>query len=148
MIPMNEARGGRTLYEAYVASMPPRVLLAEDDPELRRLIASELRRDGITVIEARDGHELVELLAEDLGSVAPDVVVSDLRMPGPSGLDALDLLRRTGGGPAFVLITAFGDEAIHEQAARLGAAAVFDKPFDLDDLTTALVAITRENRGR
>ncbi len=64
-----------------------------------------------------------------------DVVVSDIRMPGASGLDLLAGLRRDDWTTPVVLITAFGDPGgRHAEAYRLGADAVLDKPLDVDDL--------------
>ncbi|WP_437324805.1 response regulator [Sorangium sp. So ce381] len=114
-----------------------RVLLAEDDRELRLLLATALRRDGYEVLEAHDAKHLLELMGEALvsGNGAPvDVVVSDIRMPGASGLDLLAGLRRDDWTTPVVLITAFGDPETHAEAYRLGADAVLDKPLDVDDL--------------
>jgi DNA-binding response OmpR family regulator len=93
------------------------------------------------VIEARDGQELL-LAIERLkaGSVRPAMVVSDVRMPGYSGLDLLAILRCASWTLPVVLITAFGDEDTHAEARELGAIAVLDKPFDLDDLRAVVRA--------
>jgi DNA-binding response OmpR family regulator len=124
---------------------PPRVLLAEDDAELRRFLATTLRRDGYEVIEAKNGDELLSLIGSQILSPldrpAIDLVVSDIRMPGQSGLRVLASLRRADWGTPVVLITAFGDRETHEEARRLGAVAVFDKPFDIDDLRTVVMNV-------
>lgn len=122
---------------------PPRIVLAEDDPELRRLIGSVLRRDGYDVLELVDGAQLLEYLVRqsDRNADAPDLIVSDIRMPGCTGLDVLAGVRRRDWATPVVLITAFGDRDTHEEAERLGAVAVFDKPFDLDDLRTAVLNV-------
>lgn len=122
-----------------------RVLVAEDDSEMRSLIATALSADGFDVIEARDGRELAELVAAMTppGSrlEPPDVIVSDIRMPGPSGLDGLAMLRESTWSVPVIVITGFGDLATHDEARRLGAAIVLDKPFDLDVLRTAVLAL-------
>jgi CheY-like chemotaxis protein len=115
-------------------NLPPLVFLAEDDPELRELLARRLRRLGCDVIELRSGSELLEQLKGAPVLDPPDLVISDQRMPGATGLDVLSTLRATGVSAPFVLITAFGDPELHAEARRRGAAAVFDKPFELDDL--------------
>ena len=63
-----------------------------------------------------------------------DVVVSDVRMPGWSGVNVLLTMRHQADPCPIVLITAFGDERLHEQAMKAGAFAILDKPFELDDL--------------
>lgn len=126
----------------FVDNARPRVLLADDDRELRGLLAAALRKDCYDVTEARDGRELLQCLATDRlrGNDSPafDLVISDIRMPGRSGIEVLAGLRMTDWATPFILTTAFGTEETHEEARRLGAVAVFDKPFDVDDLRTIL----------
>lgn len=115
-----------------------RVLVAEDDDELRGLITRTLRKSGFDVIETSDGAALLdragETLLTDHTSSSIDLIVSDIRMPGWSGLDVLAGLNHAGVRIPMVLITAFGGDDTHQQATRLGAAAVVDKPFDMDHL--------------
>jgi DNA-binding response OmpR family regulator len=115
-----------------------RVFLAEDDLQLRQLIAQSLRRDGHFVLEARDGAGLIS----DLGHVfwgdhvdpEHSLIISDGRMPGRGGLAILHGIRKFPWCPPFILITAFADEQTRAEAHRLGVYQVFDKPFDLDEL--------------
>ena len=122
-----------------------RILLAEDDHEMRNLLASRLRKDGFEVLEACDGGELsslIDAVNEDrllTSNAIVDLVISDARMPHRSGLDALQGLRETDAKTPFILITAFGDTHTHSEAFRLGINAVFDKPFEVDDLCTAVI---------
>lgn len=114
---------------------PPHVLLAEDDPQLRRLVGDALRERGLVVLEVASGGGLLQTLGSCLlGELRPpDLVLSDQRMPGTTGLEVLEGLRRARWELPFVLFTAFGDPALLERAARLGATVV-DKPCDVDDL--------------
>ncbi len=120
---------------------PTTIFLAEDDEDMRNLIGEGLRSDGYEVVEAKDGAELLELLSDafDHPLRRPDVVVTDVLMPGFSGLGVLSTLRRSRWNVPVVLITAQRDSSVRTLAARLGAAAVFWKPFDLDDLRTAIL---------
>ena len=117
---------------------PGRVLLAEDDLELRSLIAMVLRRNGFQVEMATDGSEALERLASTvLGRTSgrsPDLLITDYRMPKFDGLDVIEALRLVGVRTPIILITAFGDAATHARAQALGVTAVLDKPFDLQDL--------------
>lgn len=120
---------------------PARLLLAEDDLELRELLAFVLRSDGHEVVEARDGHELLEILSGSaLGNADSGfaLVVSDVRMPGLTAFDVLGRLQRALTDTPVILITAFGDRTTHLRAQRMGACRVFDKPFDFDDLRAAV----------
>ena len=116
------------------------VLVAEDDDELRRLMVDVLNRDGYHVIAVADGAELFEFMIDALcGSrTEPDVIVSDIRMPGFSGLDVLKHLRTADAHAPVVLITAFPTDETRRRAQELGAVALLDKPFDLDDLVHAV----------
>ena len=116
----------------------PHVLLAEDDKEMRSLLAVALRRAGYGVTECSNGIELLEHLGSfilpDEDYEVIDLVISDIRMPGVTGLEILEGLSRHGSFPPFILITAFGDVETHARAKYWGALATFDKPFDVDDL--------------
>ena len=125
------------------AKRPPCILVAEDDEDIRTLIAVALRRDGYDVVEAKSGAELLEHIGSSMlfgeSCPAPDVIVSDVRMPGFTGLEVLAGLRDANWQTPILLITAYGNEDTYEEAQRLGASGVFDKPFDIDDLRTAIV---------
>jgi CheY-like chemotaxis protein len=137
--------GANPLQRTFV---PARILLAEDDRELRALIASALRDDGFEVVAVEDGNTLVDHLADGMAADGSldgyDLIISDIRMPGFTALEIMTGLRRLLASTPIVLITAFGDPKTHERARRLGAAAVFDKPFDVDELTRAVVKLLEE----
>jgi DNA-binding response OmpR family regulator len=119
-----------------------RVLLGEDDAEMRSVLAEALRDAGYTVVESADGMNLLTrlsslLLSPEVASRDPehfDLIISDIRMPGVTGLSILEGVQLFDGFPPMILITAFGDEETHVEARRLGVAAFFDKPFDVDEL--------------
>lgn len=130
------------------------VLLAEDDEELRRLLARKLRRCGCEVIEARNGAQLVELVFERAVEPLPDsmepaaLIITDHRMPGRTGLEVASLLRSVNWATPLIVISAFTDAKTRDEAQRLGVTAVFDKPFDLDELTRyACEAMGMERAG-
>jgi CheY-like chemotaxis protein len=133
----------------------PCVVVAEDDGEFRRLLAEVLWREGYRVIEASDGYDLMHQIVIHIVSNERhdplDLVVSDVRMPGSSGLDVLSCARTAGYSVPFILITAFGDGEIHSRARSLDAAAVLDKPFDVPDLVElvrVLAPIDEEPLGK
>ncbi len=117
---------------------PTSVLLAEDDIELRKLIAATLRADGYEVVEVANGMELLDALELMVGRQLPYAIVSDIRMPMLSGMDVLAVIRASATEVPVVLITAFGDVDTHLEAHDLGAVAILDKPFDMSALTTLL----------
>lgn len=115
---------------------PRTILLAEDDREMRAMLAKALRQAGYRVQECPDGLHLLDLLGAILflhkGGETIDLIVSDVRMPGASGQEILEQFHNCQGFPPMILITAFGDEQAHVKAEWFGAAAMFDKPFDVD----------------
>jgi two-component system, response regulator, stage 0 sporulation protein F len=125
--------------EATPRSAKPRILLAEDDDEMRTLVAGALRADGHDVVEVGDGGRMLVRLARGylVGSTPYDLLVSDIRMPVCSGLQILESLRLARWPTPAILMTAFGDEQTRARAEVLGA-VIFMKPFDMDDLRTAV----------
>jgi DNA-binding NtrC family response regulator len=117
----------------------PMVLLAEDDDDLRELLAARLQREGLRVVEVEDGFELRDYLdlcrpGGDLSE--PDLVITDIRMPGESGPEAL-------AHSAFLhapvmIISGFVGPELRSVAATAGVAAIFEKPVDLDLLMVAI----------
>jgi CheY-like chemotaxis protein len=118
-----------------------RILVAEDNDAMLRLITRRLQSDQHEVLQARSGHELmhwVELSAKRDAVPLLDLVVADHRMPGPTGLQCLLEFRSRGGSAPWILISAFGDAQLHEAALAGGARAVLDKPLDFQQLRTAV----------
>jgi CheY-like chemotaxis protein len=114
------------------------ILLAEDDMEMRLLLSLTLQKEGYSVIECNDGVNLsaqLESLLNGEIDVEYDLIVTDIRMPGVSGLEVVQGLAGLPGCPLIILITAFGNPETHEPAHQLGVAAVLDKPFEIEDFT-------------
>lgn len=116
------------------------VLVADDDDDMRGLVVNMLHAHGCATREAHDGAQLLDLLEEaiDDPSLCPDVLITDVKMPRLSGLGVLDALRRADWTVPVVVMTAVRDESIETVAMRLGAVGVLHKPFDPDDLMTAV----------
>lgn len=115
-----------------------RILLVDDEPEIRRLLSRHLQRLGYTVREAGDGEEAVALATAEI----PDVVITDMAMPRLNGLDLLEQLRSMDPGLPVIVLTGHGSFDNVIAAMRRGAA--FDylvKP--LQDLTVLEVAVAR-----
>ena len=134
----NSKHHGKELSQEVAADrVAPRILLAEDDDEMRRLLAHSLSEEGYEVTQCHDGGEFLVRLQSfivDKHSVDFDVIVSDIRMPGLTGLEILEELHECKEFPPMILITAFGDEDTHARAKKFGVAAIFDKPFEIDVL--------------
>lgn len=130
--------------EHYVKPKRPKVLLAEDDEDLRDLIVMALESDGYEVVQAQDGAQLLKLIYAQLtdapaGTRPPALIISDIMMPGLSGLSVLSALRQADTKIPVVLMTGSTDSERHAEACRLGASAVFQKPFEAHDLRMAVL---------
>ncbi len=123
-----------------------RVLVAEDDREMRRLVVEALQKDGHQVTEAADGGRLLVRLAEefdhDRSLAAIDLVVSDIRMPICNGLDLVERMFQARWRVPWILMTAFGDDEIRRRAEAVGA-LLLDKPLSLEQLREAVARLAR-----
>lgn len=121
-----------------------RILVAEDDPEMRRLLTEALRKDRHDVIEAEDGGSLAVKIAQEfhrrfsLNEI--DVIVSDVRMPGCNGLELAEKLAEDGWKIPYLLLTAFGDEETRRRAGRIGA-VLLDKPVALESVRATVLRL-------
>ncbi len=111
----------------------PLVLVADDDPDVVAILDDALVRLGYRVIRARDGIDAMQQLARADGQHV-DVLVTDIMMPRASGLDLIRSITAEQAPRAVIAVSAFGDRHVRAEARELGAHAVFDKPFHLDDL--------------
>ena len=123
------------------SASPSTILVADDDEDMLALVSMFLRTDGYTVLEARDGQDLLEQLQNAIAnpSARPDVVVADIMMPRLSGLGVLDALRRAQVHVPVILMTVLTDHSVNVVARRLGAVGVLHKPFDAAALRAAVV---------
>jgi DNA-binding response OmpR family regulator len=123
--------------ESLAPVLDGQVLIAEDDRDMRALLEARFRHAGIEVDLVADGSQLRDRLFNGHPWL-PQVLVSDVKMPGASGLEVLQQLRARDAEVRVVLITAFGDARTHRRAEKLGAEAVLDKPFDVGELLTVV----------
>ena len=115
-----------------------RVALADDQVLVRAGLRALLERHGIVVaFEASDGHDLLDRLASE----SVDVVLSDIRMPGVDGIDALLRLRERGDATPMLLLTTFDDSDLLLRAAEAGAQGFLLKDAAPEDLRDAIVRV-------
>lgn len=106
------------------------ILVVDDELDLREIIASEFEFQGATVYQAENVAAAVKILEDN----HIDLVISDIRMPGATGIDLLDIVKTKNiSVPPVILITGFADITL-EDAFNRGAEALINKPFKLDDL--------------
>ena len=111
---------------------PPRVLIVEDDDELRGVIAAALTAAGYEAVEAADGAAAIAASNER----DPNVILLDLAMPGLSGQAFAETYRRRQGRAKIVVMS--GTATAGETSARIQAQVFLSKPFDLEKLLGAV----------
>jgi DNA-binding response OmpR family regulator len=115
--------------------MTVRVLVVEDDRELRKLIGVAMAGEGYLVTEAVDAPAMLRAVLPERESPdeAFDLIITDVWMPGQSGLDALARLREGGCHTPVVVVSSFPSEVVKRRVLELGGVLV-GKPFSLDNL--------------
>ncbi|HAM02173.1 MAG TPA: DNA-binding response regulator [Acidimicrobiaceae bacterium] len=120
-----------------------RLLVAEDDPGLRSVLERGLRESGYVVDAVADGTQALEYLR----SYDYQVAVLDWRMPGASGLEVLQALRRRGSSVPVLMLTAKDTAADRVTGLDEGADDYLVKPFDFSELLARLRALQRRPRA-
>src|SRR3954470_16487317 len=113
---------------------PARILIVDDDHGQRSLLESFLRSQGYATQAAASGEAALQLLSED----GFDLMISDVRMPGMSGLETLRRVRQKNLMLPVLLVTAFADIRSAVTAMRDGAVNYLAKPIDLEELITSV----------
>lgn len=116
----------------------PHILIVDDDPDIRRLVAEFLSNEGMTVDEAADANAMDAVLALR----SPDLLILDLMLPGEDGLSICRRLR-TGGGPAILMLTAKSEEIDRVVGLEMGADDYLAKPFGPRELLARIRAVLR-----
>ena len=115
-----------------------RVLIADDDADVREVLVESFREAGFDVLEASNGLEALLCVKRD----RPDAVVLDLMMPRLGGVEALKRIHAFNPGIRALVVTGAIDAELHRQATAAGAAGVFAKPVAASTLVAALAGPT------
>jgi two-component system KDP operon response regulator KdpE len=122
--------------------LPARILVVDDDSQIRRAFRTILAGQGCTVIEARDGYEAIEEIKAD----CPDLVLLDINMPGIDGLETCREIREFSD-VAIIVVTVRGDEQDKVFALDAGANDYIVKPFGSQELLARIRAAARRSPG-
>lgn len=119
-----------------VLGRPPRILLAEDDDELRWALAGALAAAGFSIEQVTTSDELLDRFADAVVTLdsQPDVVISDIRMPGYNAVNVISGLRDAGCRTPVVFISAFDDARLDERLKSIDLATFLRKPLRVPDL--------------
>ena len=116
-----------------------RIVIADDDADIRELVVFKLRHAGHDVVPVGDGAAAIEAC----GTERPDLVILDVMMPGMSGLDAARVIRadNTFDGLPIIMLTARAQDSDIEQGFDAGAEDYIVKPFSPRDLASRVDAV-------
>ena len=114
--------------------MSTRVLIADDEKNMRWVLAQALEKDGFEVAQAVDGKEALSAVAEQ----EPDIMILDHRMPKPDGMEVLRRLRSKDHLFPIIMLTAHGNVETAVEAMKAGANEYLTKPFDLEELKLSI----------
>jgi len=123
----------------------PRILVCDDEGDIRQLIRQMLERQGFEIAEAQSGGQALEMLR----SQTFELLLLDFQMPNMSGLELLEAIRPVRPSLKVIMISGTADGALRRQALSLGAIECLSKPFDLGTLTSLIKkAMGRSVGGR
>ena len=108
----------------------PMILIVEDEAKMRRLLELDLTDAGLQTISAPDAETGLKLFREN----APDLIVTDLKLPGKSGLEFLQAVKHANSAMPIIVMTAFGTVETAVEAMKAGASDYVLKPFSLAEM--------------
>ncbi|QJD58803.1 sigma-54-dependent Fis family transcriptional regulator [Pseudomonas sp. gcc21] len=120
------------------------ILLVEDDSGLRELLQEELEAEGYTVTACGDAESGLRVLREDI----PDMLISDLRLPGADGLSLLPAISELTPRPTVLIITAFGSVQQAVESLKAGADDFLTKPLEMDHFLLSVSRLLENRRLR
>lgn len=120
-----------------------RILVVDDEPQIRRSLQVSLEEKGYNVVLADDGEKAIHLLNER----PPDVIVMDLLMPGMDGIELTQRIRKQSTVP-IIFVSAIGEERRKVEALEQGADDYVTKPFGMEELLARIRSLLRRVAGR
>ncbi|MFD1397582.1 response regulator [Kroppenstedtia eburnea] len=112
-----------------------KVLVVDDQYGIRILLTEVFSREGINIFQAANGKLALEIIRKE----KPDLILLDMKMPGMDGLELLRQLKKEQTDAIVIMMTAYGELDMVEEATKLGARAHFTKPFDVMELRTEVI---------
>ncbi|MBX5436129.1 MAG: response regulator [Alicyclobacillaceae bacterium] len=110
--------------------MPKKVLVVDDQFGIRMLLQEALGKEGHQVFQAPNGPAALDIIRRE----NPDLILLDMKIPGMDGLEILRNIRKLNVDVKVIMMTAYGELDLIQEAMELGALAHFTKPFDIDEL--------------
>ncbi|KRD82983.1 two-component system response regulator [Bacillus sp. Root147] len=110
--------------------MAEKILIVDDQYGIRILLTEVLQKEGYTTFQAANGFQAIDITKEQ----APDLVLLDMKIPGMDGIEILKRLKQYDETIKVIIMTAYGELDMIQEAKDLGALTHFAKPFDIDEI--------------
>lgn len=110
--------------------MGNKLLIVDDQYGIRLLLHEIFKKEGYEVFQAANGFQAIDIVVKD----CPDLVILDMKIPGMDGVEILKRIKEINKEIKVILMTAYGELDIIEEAKKLGALRYFPKPFDIDEI--------------
>ncbi len=107
-----------------------KLLIVDDQYGIRLLLHEIFKKEGYEVFQAANGFQAIDIVVKD----CPDLVILDMKIPGMDGVEILKRIKEINKDIKVILMTAYGELDIIEEAKKLGALQYFPKPFDIDEI--------------
>jgi two-component system response regulator (stage 0 sporulation protein F) len=107
-----------------------KILIVDDQYGIRILLTEVLQKEGYTTFQAANGFQAIDITKEQ----APDLVLLDMKIPGMDGIEILKRLKQHDEAIKVIIMTAYGELDMIQEAKDLGALTHFAKPFDIDEI--------------
>nr|WP_088042018.1 response regulator [Bacillus sp. EAC] len=107
-----------------------KLLIVDDQYGIRLLLHEIFKKEGYEVFQAANGFQAIDIVIKD----CPDLVILDMKIPGMDGVEILKRIKEINKEIKVILMTAYGELDIIEEAKKLGALRYFPKPFDIDEI--------------
>jgi two-component system response regulator (stage 0 sporulation protein F) len=117
-------------------ALAKKVLIVDDQFGIRVLLQEVLAQEGYQVFQAPNGPTALDIVKEE----SPDLILLDMKIPGMDGLEILRNIRKLQVDTKVIMMTAYGELDLIQEAMEMGALAHFTKPFDIDELRQAIRA--------
>ena len=131
---MSEATGG--MFSGHETK--GRVLVVDDEPDVRKVVKMTLTKAGYDVIEAEDGEKAIAAIKEGENPLLLDVIISDIRMPKVNGVEAINYFQQQWPSVPLIVLTGFPDMEMATGFLKKGIVDYLVKPVDKDKLTSTV----------
>ncbi len=115
-----------------------RVLIVDDEPDVRKVVKMTLTKAGYDVIEAEDGEKAIAAIKEGENPLLLDVIISDIRMPKVNGVEAINYFQQQWPSVPLIVLTGFPDMEMATGFIKKGVMDYLVKPVDKDKLIAAV----------